>query len=100
MIRYIDNLAMLVKNTQNRFNDDVVKKTLVQVCDLQSKYIVDKNILDIENMNILINFINDRYNLEIPNIVATNNNNNALLFDKLFLDEVNKVDIEYLKRFF
>ena len=103
VIRYIDNLAMLVKNINNDFNEDFLSKALIKVCEMQTSFIIDNNILDIAKMNILLNFINVKYHLELSLFKENvENNESDSSLSNLFFDDFfeNEIDINYLKGFF
>ena len=100
VIRYVDNLSMLIKNSVERRNDNLLKDALIEVCKLQIKYIVDNDILTANNMNILIEVINKEYHLELDEVEVKERNitDENIWSECVFENE--DVDIEYLKQFF
>lgn len=100
-IRYVDNLGMIVKNTNNCNIEDDLKKVIIELCSKQIKYIYENNILSFENINLIINHANTKYNLEIPIIVEVPNNEVETSLKYIYFDEdeVKKIDIEFLMRF-
>jgi hypothetical protein len=103
LLRYVDNLAMIVKNIKISFNNESLRKALVKVCQKQVSYIVDNGILGVNMMNELLVFINKKFDLELilfKEIVSEDKNPfRGLIFDDFFRDS-DSIDIIYLKRFF
>jgi hypothetical protein len=99
VIRYIDNISMLVKSCVNE--NVSITKNLVELINMQTFFLVDEKIIQIELLNNLINFINEKYNLGISRIEKSAVFEQEITLALLLDNEVeNDVDIEYLKRFF
>lgn len=96
VIRYIDNLAMLIKSSTN--HNISVHDELFELINKQINFLAVEEIIESDLLNILIEFINEKYNIKIVTVVKEHHENKGL---QLFLDDGNtQVDIEYLKRFF
>jgi len=103
IIRYIDNLGMLLKNINNPHNDDEVRASIVALIPKQVLYIDSLDIIEKPDLNKIIDYINQNYELDIANIeipeVAEDSTDISLaniLFDT---DEAIEVDVNFLLRF-
>lgn len=104
VIRYVDNLSMLVRNIFEPFNSNI-SETLIALVSKQINYIVDKEIMSESLMNDIVSHINIKYTLEIPLFAIEDSETNSSEVEKnlknLFFDNApNEVDISYLLRFF
>ncbi len=103
IIRYIDNLGMLLKNINNPHNDDVVRASIVEIIPKQVLYIDSLDVIEKPDLNKIIDYINQNYELGIANIeipeVAVDSTDISLaniLFDT---DEAIEVNVNFLLRF-
>lgn len=103
IIRYIDNLGMLLKNINNHHNDDVVRASLAELIPKQISHIDSLDIIDKPDLNKIIDYINQNYGFDIANIVipeAVQESNELSLENIIFdTDEEIKVDVNFLLRF-
>lgn len=103
IIRYIDNLGMLLKNINNHHNDDEVRASLAELIPKQILHIDSLNIMDKPNLNKIIDYINQNYGLGIADIVipeVVEESNELSLANIVFVtDEVVEVDVNFLLRF-
>ncbi len=105
IIRYVDNLGMIIKNINNQFIEEDVIVSLKELVFRQVLHIDSLNIIDKADLNKLIAHINKNYDIKIPlieikpivNVVGTTDISlENLIFDE---DEVNYVSVEFLLRF-
>lgn len=103
IIRYIDNLGMLLKEMTNSHNDDVVKASIIELIPKQILHIDKLDIIGKPDLNKIIDYINQNYKLGIVNIEipeVKQNSNNISLANILFdTDEDIIVDVNFLLRF-
>lgn len=104
IIRYIDNLGMLLKNINNPHNDDEVRASIVALIPKQVLYIDSLDIIEKSDLNRIIDYINQNYELDIAHIdIPEKEENESLavsLADILFdTDEPVEVDVPFLLRF-
>lgn len=103
IIRYVDNLSMLVRNIHNPFNKNIAD-TLLALVIKQINFIVAKKIMDAERMNIIITCINKKFELKIPLLKTGTpvepDNIEINLENIVFCDEQESVDLNYMLRFF
>jgi hypothetical protein len=98
VIRYIDNLAMLVKSSLNE--NISIYKDLIDLINMQCSILIKEDIIDTNLLNNLIDFINDKYKLDLQKL------NKEMKEEKVFFeflldgDDHDFIDYEYLKRFF
>ncbi|WP_341216935.1 hypothetical protein [uncultured Wocania sp.] len=104
IIRYIDNLGMLLKNINNPHNDDEVRVSIVALIPKQVLYIDSLDIIEKSDLNRIIDYINQNYELDIAHIDIPEKEENVSLAvslaDILFdTDEPVEVDVPFLLRF-
>lgn len=106
IIRYIDNLGMLLKNINNPHNDDEVRASIVELIQKQVLYIDSLDIIEKPDLNKIIDYINQNYELGITNIEipdtpeVVEDSTDISLANMLFeADEAIVVDVNFLLRF-
>jgi hypothetical protein len=103
IVRYIDNLGMLLRNMKHSHNDDEVKASIVSLIPKQILHIGKLDIIEKSDLNKIIDYINHNYKLGLEHIVlpeVEQVSNDISLANILFdTDEAIKVDINFLLRF-
>ncbi|MDD7886136.1 hypothetical protein [Flavivirga sp. 57AJ16] len=101
-IRYIDNLAMLVKSINSPFQKNIYD-SLIIVIKKQIHLIIEKDLIDRNDMNEIIKFINAKYDLkfDLIEVEQQNENQSEVTLEVLLPDENNDlIDLKYLLKFF
>ncbi|WP_276391908.1 hypothetical protein [Eudoraea chungangensis] len=101
-IRYIDNLAMVVKSINSPFQKNIYE-SLKSLIHKQIALIIEKNIIDRNSMNEIIKFINTKYDLKIDLIKVEKRveDQSEITLDLIIDDgKSDLVDTNYLIRFF
>jgi len=98
-VKYIDNLAMLIRSYVSGFNINI-RASLFELVNKQIALIIEEKILESKLMNELIIFINEKYKIELPKINLKEEEIVPDFMDIIFGDENELVDSNYLKRFF
>lgn len=99
-IRYINNLAMLVKNVYCPFKKHL-KNDIISLIQKQIHFISTENIIDINLMNELIHFVNEKYELGLDQLEVKHEMNKIVGLEHLFFENNQcDLDINYFKRFF
>jgi hypothetical protein len=95
-IRYVDNLAMIVKSSNYPSNSNI-KDNLIDLAQMQIKHIMNKDILKPLILNQIIDYCNEKYNLNLTRIETIVTEENDLDF---VFDEVDEIDPNYILNFF
>lgn len=101
-VRYIDNLAMLVKNVCLPHNENL-RGDIVQLVNKQVNYLGKSDLVDKELLNKIITYFNEKYQIEIQEVVSqiVKEENDEIDIAELVFDyESPKVDEHFLYRFF
>jgi hypothetical protein len=103
IVRYIDNLGMLLRNMNHSHNNDEVKASIVSLIPKQILHIDKLDIIEKSDLNKIIDYINHNYKLGLERIVipeVEQVSNDISLANILFdTDEAIKVDVSFLLRF-
>lgn len=97
-IRYVDNLAMLVKNFNLPQNENL-KAVIDQLVIKQVEYLISSSLVELSLLNPILKFVKENYGIEIPEIdpeVVSE----GIKCEEVIFDERPKVDENFLLRFF
>ena len=95
-IRFIDNLAMIIKNIGYPFNRPI-QESILNFAERQIHYLFNENILDFSTLNSIIELCNAKYSIELAKVVSKKEQEDLeIIFD----DESIKLKIEYYLQFF
>lgn len=98
-IRYLDNLAMLVRGSQLGDNDPLIRKELLKCIEKQLKYLGDSAIVKKYLLNHFIGLVNEKYKFTLDLIAVEREEKGTFTLELILDEQYENIDLDYIKRF-
>lgn len=95
-IRYIDNLAMIIKNINSPFNEPI-QDSILSFANKQIQFLLNENLIDCPILNSVIDLCNEKYGIKLPKVFSDKEEENVEI---IFEQESVKPKLDYYLQFF